>query len=172
MFGSRLVPLIRISATPSKKSLGRVPEANRRLSHVIHFGHNYLVPRWDGTVLVGSTSEFVGYDKRVTASGLQRLLERAGLVVPALEEAEFLDAWAGLRPATADGLPLLGSHPEIEGLIFATGHYRNGVLLTPVTAELIAESILSGRETAELAPFSPARLISAERCVEFEKNIK
>jgi glycine oxidase len=140
-----------------------------RLSHVIHFGHNYLVPRWDGTVLVGSTSEFVGYDKRVTATGLETLLERAQLIAPALGEAEFLEAWAGLRPATTDGLPLLGTHPEIEGLIFATGHYRNGILLTPITAKLIAESILNGRDAAQLAPFNPARLISAQQSAELEQ---
>jgi glycine oxidase len=131
------------------------------ISHVIHLGHNYMVPRWDGTIVIGSTTEYVGYDKRVTASGIQNLLERAQSIAPALAEAELIETWAGLRPATSDGLPLLGSHPEIEGLIFAAGHYRNGVLLTPITATLIADSILSGRDPAALAPFKPGRLIAA-----------
>ncbi|MEW6737005.1 MAG: glycine oxidase ThiO [Acidobacteriota bacterium] len=132
-----------------------------RLNHVLHYEDVYLVPRWDGTILVGSTTEQVGYDQRVTAAALQRLLKQAQIALPELADATFINAWAGLRPATYDGLPLLGEHKELPGLLFATGHYRNGILLAPITATLIAESVLCGHDVATLAPFTPSRFALA-----------
>jgi glycine oxidase len=79
------------------------------------------------------------------------------MIVPELAQAAFLEAWAGLRPASPDGLPLLGEHAELPGLIFATGHYRNGILLVPITATLIADLITTGESNSLLAAFNPTR---------------
>ncbi|MBI4854237.1 MAG: glycine oxidase ThiO [Acidobacteria bacterium] len=133
------------------------------LEHTLHFGTTYLVPRRDGKIVIGSTTEHVGYDKRVTAQGLEHLLSQAQKIVPKLAEACFLEAWAGFRPATLDLLPILGEHPQLPGLIFATGHYRNGILLTPVTSSLITNLIITGQESDMLTAFSPTRFISTAK---------
>jgi len=99
----------------------------------------YLVPRRDGRVLVGATEEHEGFDCRVTAAGVATLLLRAIQLVPALADATFCGARAGLRPATPDGLPLIGPVPGVPGLVVCAGHSRNGVLLAPLTGTLIAE---------------------------------
>jgi glycine oxidase len=115
----------------------------------------YLVPRDDGRLLVGATSEAAGFDERVTADGVHRLLAGVLAVAPALAGFTLTESWAGLRPATPDGLPFLGPTP-IEGLFLATGHYRNGILLAPATARAIADLIVDGRSEA-IAPFALAR---------------
>lgn len=131
------------------------------LRHVIRGPDAYLVPKLDGRVVVGATSEEMGHDTVVTGGGLYRVLEGAVEIVPAVEELEVIETWAGLRPASRDHAPLLGasSHP---GIVYATGHYRHGILLAPVTAELVADAVagmMGDRdETAALrAPFSPLR---------------
>ncbi|MCS6885299.1 MAG: glycine oxidase ThiO [Acidobacteriota bacterium] len=130
-----------------------------RLRRIIHTGHTYLVPRLDGRIIVGTTFEYVGYDKRVTAEALQMLLARAIKTVPALAKSEVVEFWSGLRPATEDKRPLLGYHPEVDALIYATGHYRDGVLLAPITAKLIAALVVDGTEDAVLRLYSPARVL-------------
>jgi glycine oxidase len=105
-------------------------------------GGVYLVPKLDGSVVAGATQERVGFDCRVTASGVAGLLAGAAELLPSLAEASFRGAWAGLRPETPDGLPLVGPVPDAEGLFVAAGHHRNGVLLSPVTAELVADGLL------------------------------
>ncbi len=125
------------------------------LEHVVHSAHCYIVPRRDGRLLIGSTMEDVGYEKRVTAEALLRLLTAARQILPAIERCTFVEAWAGLRPATPDYLPILG---EAEpGLLIATGHFRNGILLAPITARLITELVVSGRTSLDLTPFCPQR---------------
>lgn len=125
------------------------------LEHVVHSAHCYIVPRRDGRLLVGSTMEDVGYEKRVTADALLRLLSAARQVLPAIERSTFVEAWAGFRPDTPDHLPILG---EAEpGLLIATGHFRNGILLAPITARLIAELVTSGQASRDLTPFHPHR---------------
>jgi len=126
------------------------------LSRVIFATRGYLVPRGDGLVLVGSTMEQVGYEKKVTAAGLTRILTNAVSVVPALADAELVATWSGLRPCPKDGLPLIGSGAA-AGLFLASGHHRNGILLTPETARLLSEAVLEGRDPETLAPFSPLR---------------
>ena len=118
--------------------------------------HVYLVPRMDGRVVVGATMEETGFDASTTPEALAGLRAGALRIVPALADAAHAGAWAGLRPATPDGLPVLGEDPELPGLFYATGHYRNGILLTPVTADAVAASIL-GTDDVDLAPFAPAR---------------
>lgn len=132
-----------------------------QLCHTLHFGHNYLVPRLDGRIIIGSTTEQIGFEKRVTAEAIQMLLARAIKAVPALADAELVEVWSGLRPVTADRRPLLGQHPEVQGLIYATGHYRNGILLAPITAQLIADLVVDGREDRRLKAYNPARNMAA-----------
>lgn len=117
--------------------------------------HLYLVPRHDGRLLVGSTMEDVGFAPRVTAGAVARLLGVAARVAPDLAGAEVEGFQVGLRPAAEDGLPVIGPDPDIEGLFYATGHFRNGILLAPETAERITAMVLEGMQ-AEPA-FDPAR---------------
>lgn len=117
----------------------------------------YLIPRSDGRVLVGSTLEHAGFDKRTTAGAVQSLLGAAFRLVPELANARLERAWAGLRPGTPDRLPFLGRVRGLSGLVLATGHYRNGIVLAPVTADLVAR-LLAGADVArEIAPFSHDR---------------
>lgn len=117
----------------------------------------YVIPRHTGEHIIGSTVEYVGFDKRVTVEAIAGLLSDATRLVPALREAEMVASYGCLRPASADGLPLLGRVPARPGLIVATGHFRNGILLAPVTGTLIAELILKGTTAIPLAPFRPDR---------------
>jgi glycine oxidase len=140
-------------------------EAPFGLRHIIRTPRGYLVPKSSGKLVVGATSEEMGFDTRVTGGGLYRLLENAVEVVPGVEELELIDSWAGLRPASRDHRPLLG-FGFAPGIALATGHFRHGVLLTAITADELAEDViaqLGGRSPSSewLRPFSPARL-SAE----------
>ena len=125
--------------------------------HVIYSPRGYIVPRQDGRLLAGSTSELVGFAKEVTAGGISTILQNAVEIAPAISALPVTDSWAGLRPKAADGLPVLGPCGEIDGLIYATGHYRNGILLAPITGELVTQTIVEGIVPTELAPFSPDR---------------
>jgi glycine oxidase len=118
---------------------------------------SYVVPKRDGSLVVGSTEESVGFDARVTGAGLRTVLERGTRLVPAVADATFRSAWAGLRPSSADGLPIIGPVPGVEGLAVATGHHRNGVLLSPVTGSLIADWVAGKGTPDEARPFLPAR---------------
>ena len=125
--------------------------------HVLYSPRGYLVPRQDGRLLAGSTSEHAGFAKRVTAGGISSILQNTLEISPAIATLPVVDTWAGLRPRPADGLPVLGACGEIDGVIYATGHYRNGILLAPLTADLITEVIVAGVASPLLAPFSPDR---------------
>jgi glycine oxidase len=127
------------------------------LRHVVYGTLAYAIPRATGEHIIGSTVEFVGYDKRVTLEGLTGILQGITRLVPALHEAAMVTNWACLRPAAPDGLPLLGRVPGRPGLVVATGHFRNGILLAPVTGKLIAELIVHGRSPIPLEPFRPDR---------------
>jgi len=117
----------------------------------------YLVPWEDGTLLVGATSEDADFDERATAAGVRDLLEAACELVPCAWTAGFTAARVGLRPATPDELPILGPSTVMPGLFYATGHYRNGVLLAPLTADSIADAMLKERIDPLLVPTGPAR---------------
>ena len=125
--------------------------------HVIYSPRGYLVPRRDGRVLAGSTTEQAGFDKEVTVSGISSILSNALEISPRLSDLPLVGVWAGLRPRAQDSLPLLGPCAEIPGLVFATGHYRNGILLAPITGELIAGAIVDNVIPSELSAFSPDR---------------
>jgi glycine oxidase len=128
-----------------------------RLSrHILYSPRGYLVPRLDGRVLAGSTMEHAGFEKQVTESGKQTILSHSREIAPALSSMEISDCWAGLRPRAADDLPVLGPG-ETEGLYYATGHYRNGILLAPITARLITDAILGNVISPLLSRFTPHR---------------
>ena len=127
-----------------------------RFEQVLRSEKGYVVPRRDGRVVAGSTSEEVGFEKKVTAGGLHQILDSALEPCPALASAEVLETWCGLRPGTPDAVPILGPL-ETDGLIVATGHYRNGILLAPITARLVREWIIAGRTSFDAKQFSPRR---------------
>jgi glycine/D-amino acid oxidase-like deaminating enzyme len=117
----------------------------------------YVIPRGaGGSVWVGATSEEVGFARGTTPEARAGLRAAAARAVPALAGARETEAWDGFRPATPDGLPVLGPDPELTGLIHATGHYRNGILLTPITAELVA-GVVTGRMDPSLSDFGAGR---------------
>ncbi|MBX7218777.1 MAG: glycine oxidase ThiO [Blastocatellia bacterium] len=126
------------------------------LRHVIRTEQAYLVPRRDGRLVIGATVEDGGYEKTVTAGGVAALLNGAIEVVPRLAQMPLLETWAGLRPLAEDQLPILGE-TDLKGLFCATGHYRNGILLTPITAEIIASLIVGEDPAVPVASFSPRR---------------
>ena len=126
-------------------------------SHVVFAAGAYFVPRSDGRLLIGATVENAGFDERVTAGGIAHLLRGALAAAPSLATFTISETWAGLRPGSADGLPYLGATP-VDGYFVATGHFRNGILLAPVTAEVVADAI-EGREPAlDLRPFAVDRV--------------
>ncbi len=126
------------------------------LRHVIRAPEVYLVPRTDGRIVIGSTLEEAGYDKRIDPDTIRRMHQAAICVVPALEQARFLEAWAGLRPGTPDDLPILGA-TSIPGYFVATGHFRDGILLTPVTAHVMAQVITGVPPDHDISEFSARR---------------
>jgi glycine oxidase len=117
----------------------------------------YVVPRRDGRLLAGSTMEEAGYDKSVTLAGLDKIARGAAAIVPALGAATFREAWAGLRPATRDLLPVLGFSPSVSNVLWAAGHFRSGILLSAITGEIIADLVKGRRPAVELGAFSAAR---------------
>jgi glycine oxidase len=136
------------------------------LRHVVRTPHAYLVPRVDGELLVGATVEEQGFDLTPTAGAVMDLLRQAWRMLPAVYELELSEVSVGLRAAVPDQLPVIGPARDVEGLVLAVGHYRNGVLLAPATAQHVAEWLCNGTMTPALEPFLPARLcvpIAAER---------
>jgi glycine oxidase len=117
----------------------------------------YVVPWHNGTIIVGATVEDAGFDERPTADGVRHLLNAAQQLVPSIGTAVFEDVRVGLRPKTPDELPIIGPSSTMRHVFHATGHYRNGILLTPLTADLIADLVLDGREHGELALTTPSR---------------
>jgi glycine oxidase len=128
----------------------------RVLTHVVRAPEVYLVPRSDGRIIIGSTLEEAGYDKRIDADTIQRLHQAAIALVPTLEQARVIEAWAGLRPGTPDNLPILGETSR-PGYFVATGHFRDGILLAPITAEIMARAITGEKPDQDISAFSPAR---------------
>ncbi len=130
--------------------------ASVKLHHVLRSTNGYLVPHEDGRILAGSTLEPAANAKVVTPGGMRKITGAAIEIAPALQTAEIVESWAGLRPGTPDGLPVLGL-TDIEGLIIATGHYRNGILLAPITAKLVEQWVLGIEGKHGVSAFSPMR---------------
>ncbi|MFI9105251.1 glycine oxidase ThiO [Streptomyces fildesensis] len=141
---------------------GYAPFLSRTVRAVVRGGHVYLVPRENGELVVGATSEELGWDTTVTAGGVYELLRDAHELVPGLTELPLVETLAGLRPGSPDNAPLLG-RSALPGLLLATGHHRNGVLLTPVTGDIMAELLTTGSVPESARPFSPARFTLQEQ---------
>jgi len=141
------------------------------MTALVWLGHRYLVPRGDGRLLVGATVEPRGFDARVTAAGMHDLLDAALAVAPSLATFSVVETWAGLRPGSHDGRPYLGT-TALDGYVVAAGHYRNGILLTPVTARAVADVVTTGASKLlrlgaagehDIEPFAPGRAGPSQR---------
>jgi glycine oxidase len=138
----------------------RMDAAAPLLSHVLWAPGAYLVPRRDGRLIVGGTVEEKGFDDTITAGGMLTLLEAAWRAVPAIEELPIEETWVGHRPGSRDDAPILGRGP-LQGLVYATGHHRNGILLAPVTADTVARLVLDDIVEPAIAPFGLERFLPA-----------
>jgi glycine oxidase len=150
------------SAFPTRPVKGQMlclamPSRNL-LTLVVRSPEAYLIPRSDGRLLVGATVEEAGFDKRTDIAAIQRLHRAAIALVPKLADAKILEDWAGLRPGTPDALPILGATPT-PGYYVATGHFRDGILLAPITAEVTAAVVEGRKPEHDLSAFSPARFV-------------
>ena len=154
------IPPVPFGTRPVKgQMLSVVPAPGKphfTLSHVVRRGGCYLIPRSDGKIVIGATVEEAGFDKRVQPDVIQHLHQQAAYLVPALGEAKILEAWTGLRPGTPDNLPLIGE-TSYRGYLAATGHYRDGIMLAPITAKIIGQLVLGRTLQMNLVPFSPER---------------
>jgi len=149
---------------PMRGQMLAFPDFSSPLRHIL-LGKNggYLAPKANGLLFVGSTVEDVGFRKNTTAKGLAGLRRMAATLVPSLAYAEVASDWAGLRPGSPDGLPILGPVPGWEGLSVASGHFRKGILLAPITGRLMAQWLTEGRGETSLDAFSPARFAASAR---------
>ncbi len=139
----------------------QMPRAAPLLDHVVWGPEMYLVPRSDGRLLIGATVEEMGFDASLTAGGMMDLLREAWEVLPGIYDLPLVESWVGFRPASRDDAPILGP-TAMEGLIMATGHHRNGILLAPITARTIADTVLTGETPAAILPFSLDRFMARE----------
>jgi len=145
---------------PAKGQMIAVRADNLKIERVLWSEKIYLVPRNDGRILAGATVEYTGFEKGLTAGGLEKILAGAIELAPGLAEARVEETWAGLRPDSPDHLPILGP-TDIDGLLIATGHFRGGILLTPITARLVREWVTQQRVSVDWDRFSPMRFQSA-----------
>jgi glycine oxidase len=147
-------------ARPAKGQMAALRADELKMERVLWSEKIYLVPRNDGRILVGATVEYAGFDKRTTAGGIAKILSAAIDLAPGLANACIEETWAGLRPDSPDHLPILGA-TDIDGLLMATGHFRSGILLAPITARLVREWITEKRVSVDWDRFSPLRFLSA-----------
>jgi glycine oxidase len=147
---------------PAKGQMVSLRADGLEIERVIWGEKIYIVPRNDERILAGATVEYVGFDKQVTAGGIERILSAAIEVIPELANARIEETWAGLRPDSPDHLPILGP-TDIDGLMIATGHFRSGILLTPITARLIRQWITERSVEIDWDRLSPMRFIEARR---------
>jgi len=141
---------------PAKGQMVALRAEDVEIERVLWSEHIYLVPRNDGRILAGATVEYVGFDKRTTAGGIEKILSAAIELAPHLANARIEETWAGLRPDSPDHLPILGP-ADLDGLLMATGHFRSGILLAPITAQLIREWITEQSASMDWDRFSPLR---------------
>jgi len=146
---------------PVKGQMAALRAEDLMIERVLWSDKIYLVPRNDGRIIAGATVERVGFDKRTTAGGIQKILSAAIELAPGLANARVEETWAGLRPDSPDHLPILGP-TDVEGLLMATGHFRSGILLTPITARLVREWITEQRVSMDWDRFSPLRFQSVQ----------
>ncbi len=149
------------AVTPVRGQIICMRTAKRLFERVIYSRRGYIVPRADGRILGGSTTEFAGYTKSVTDAAVGELINMAFEIAPSLDRLPVVDSWSGLRPYAADGMPILGGLDSIENLVIAAAHYRNGILLAPLTAKIIGDEIAGDRSNRNLDQYSPNRFHSA-----------
>ena len=147
---------------PAKGQMISLRAAQTQIERVLWSDKIYLVPRNDGRILAGATVEYAGFDRNVTAGGLEKILNGAIELAPGLAHARVEESWAGLRPDSPDHLPILGP-VDIEGLLLATGHFRSGILLAPITSQLIREWVTQQRVSVDWDRFSPLRFAEARK---------
>lgn len=148
----------RVSVHPVRGQLVVLKNLPTPVRHVLYSYGGYAVPTADGRLLVGATQEEVGYVSRSTVAGVRQVLEGGQRLVPSIMDAEIDEVWAGLRPGSSDAMPILGPADGWENVWLATGHYRNGILLGPYTARLLAASMRAGKLADALEAFHPGRL--------------
>jgi glycine oxidase len=141
---------------PAKGQMAALRADDLKIERVLWSDKIYLVPRNDGRILAGATVEYAGFDKGLTAGGLEKILAGAIELSPGLASARVEETWAGLRPDSPDHLPILGP-TDLDGLLIATGHFRSGILLTPITARLVREWVTLQRVSVDWERFSPLR---------------
>lgn len=146
-----------LPVAPVRGQIVEVQTVPPLLGRVVASGGCYLIPRRDGRLLIGATEERVGHRDEVTVGAIHALLTAGLDLLPALADAPVIATWSGFRPGTPDGLPVLGPDADMPGLHYATGHYRNGILLAPITGLLVAESVTGATPTLPLAPFGVER---------------
>ena len=154
---------------PVRGQMLALRSASVQLKKVLRSRHGYLVPRCDGRIIAGSTLEDAGFVKQVTPQGVRQILDAALELAPALTDAKIVEEWSGLRPGTPDLLPIIGP-TDIAGLWLATGHYRNGILLAPATANIMRDWIVSGKSNFNAENFSPLRFAAAKSQTHAQAN--
>lgn len=125
-----------------------------QIRHIVLYRDRYIIPRQDGHVLIGSTLEYTGFDKSTTAEAKEQLYRAAGAVFPLLRHSPIEHHWAGLRPGSPHGIPYIGAHPQVEGLFFNAGHFRNGVVTGPASARLAADLMLNRPPILDPSPYA------------------
>lgn len=158
-YGENIASLVEVA--PVRGQMLSFLSPDKLFTRVIHSGGGYLVPRIDNRILIGATVENAGFAREVTEEGVEYLLNFAYAISPRLKGLEISEKWAGLRPRAADDLPIFGKYRDINGLYIATAHFRNGILLAPLTANILAAQILEGDISKYLEIFSPNRFINA-----------
>ena len=162
--GTNKIKNIEIKEVPIRRVKGqmvclKMPKGTSLLKHILWRENVYLVPRDNSDLIIGATEEEMGFDKSLTAGGIYNLLKIAREVLPAIEDLSIVESWSGLRPATRDEAPIIGPSKKIKGLIYATGHHRNGILLAPLTSSIIKNYYLKGRIENDFNNFEPGRFV-------------
>ncbi|MFC7394424.1 glycine oxidase ThiO [Scopulibacillus cellulosilyticus] len=152
-----------INIYPVKGEVVSVTTQSSALKSTLFSEKCYIAPKRGGEIFIGATMKPYDYDQSVTAGGVQSLLKQAIDILPILSEATFNRVWSGQRPQTNDGLPFIGRDTLFDGLMYATGHYRNGILLSPITGKLVAQMAMTGKDVPELAPFNASRLLTLNK---------
>ena len=143
-----------IQIGPAKGQIVLVEAMPPPFQHIVDGLGIYIVPRADGKILLGATVEYVGYDKTATVDGTKQMIDAGIAIAPQLAHSTFVQTWAGLRPYAKKG-PLLGYLPGYDNVVLASGHFKNGILLAPITGQLIAELLTTGQPSLPLEPFQP-----------------
>lgn len=148
-----------LPGVPVKGQIILLHDRSCPIRHIVHHGKTYITPRDEGRLVVGSTEEWVGFHRNNTLDGIAGLLSRAREFYPCLGSATLEQVWHGFRPLTFDGLPFIGALSGLEGFLSATGHYRSGIILSPLTARVVGEMVDQKKPSFDVEPFSPDRAV-------------